>query len=166
MTSDAAAMKPHVSIFVRDVEKSTAFYRRMFGAEPVKVRRGYAKFDVAQPALNFVINQAKFSGPGALSHLGLQVATTEEVLKTRQRWLDAGLEVRDEMKTDCCYAIQDKSWVSDPDGNQWEVFVVLEDQLPEKPAASDVVESCCTPTSTCCTPACRPAAEEGATAQG
>jgi catechol 2,3-dioxygenase-like lactoylglutathione lyase family enzyme len=162
--TEVAVLKPHVSIFVRDVEKSSAFYRRMFGADPVKVRRGYAKFDVAQPALNFVINQAKFSGRGALSHLGIQVATTDDVLKMRQQWLDAGLEVRDEMKTDCCYAIQDKCWVADPDGNQWEVFVVLQDQLPEKPATSDVVESCCTPASSCCTPECRPSADSMAKA--
>ena len=67
-----------------------------------------------------------------LSHLGIQVATTQDVLAVRERWIESGLTVRDEMQTNCCFAIQDKSWVQDPDGNEWEVFVVLEDNLPEK----------------------------------
>jgi hypothetical protein len=68
---------------------------------------------------------------GALSHLGLEVASTEGVLATRARWAEAGLVTRDEMDTNCCYARQDKTWVHDPDGYEWEVFVVLEDNLAE-----------------------------------
>jgi catechol 2,3-dioxygenase-like lactoylglutathione lyase family enzyme len=130
------ALKAHLSLNVRSVDKSIEFYRKMLGIEPSKVRTGYAKFDVQNPPLNLALNEASFTNRGALSHLGIQVASTEDVLATRQRWTDAGLLTRDEMQTNCCYATQDKSWVSDPDGNQWEVFVVLEDNLPETNACS------------------------------
>jgi hypothetical protein len=69
------------------------------------------------------------------------VATTEDVLALRSRWQAAGLETRDEMRTNCCFAIQDKTWVADPDGNAWEAFVVVEDNLPEASGES----SCCVP---------------------
>lgn len=133
-------LKPHISINVRNVQKSIDFYRAMLGIEPSKVRTGYAKFDVQTPALNLALNEVPdLSGPGALSHLGIQVASTDDVLEMRQRWADAGLFTRDEMKTDCCYATQDKTWVKDPDGNEWETFVVLADNLPEKAGSS----ACC-----------------------
>jgi Glyoxalase/Bleomycin resistance protein/Dioxygenase superfamily len=77
------------------------------------------------------LNEHPVASRGALSHLGIQVGSTEDVLATRQRWNAAGLLTRDEMQTDCCYATQDKTWVRDPDGNEWEVFVVLKDNLPE-----------------------------------
>jgi len=141
------ALKAHVALNVRDVELSTRFYRKMFGVEPSKERRGYAKFDLSNPPLNFTLNQVPFGERGALSHLGIQVESTADVLATRERWVRSGLIPRDEMQTDCCYALQDKTWVGDPDGNEWEVFVVLNDNLPEKAAAT---EACCGPA--CCSP--------------
>ena len=141
-------LKPHVSINVRNVEASIAFYRKMLGIEPSKVRTGYAKFDVQEPALNLALNEvASLAGAGALSHLGFQVASTEDVVAMRQRWAEAGLITRDEMQTDCCYATQDKTWVKDPDGNEWEAFVVLKDNLPESASSA----SCCTTGSDCAT---------------
>ena len=125
------ALKAHLSLNVRNVEQSIEFYRKLLGIEPSKVRTGYAKFDVQNPPLNLALNEAPITGRGALSHLGIQVASTEDVLGMKQKWSDAGLLTRDEMQTNCCYAIQDKTWVRDPDGNEWEVFVVLKDNLPE-----------------------------------
>ena len=140
MPSDVQVLKAHVSINVRNVERSIDFYRKMLGIEPSKVRTGYAKFDVQNPPLNLALNEVpNLEGAGALSHLGLQVTSTDDVLGIRKRWADAGLVTRDEMQTDCCYATQDKTWVHDPDGNEWEVFVVLEDNLPESANAS----ACC-----------------------
>lgn len=130
-TATITALKAHLALNVRDVEESIAFYQKMLGIEPSKVRRGYAKFDVQNPPLNLTLNQGQFNERGALSHLGIQLTTTADVLAIRQRWIDAGLETRDEMQTDCCFARQDKTWVRDPDGNEWEAFVVLEDNLPE-----------------------------------
>ena len=141
------ALKAHVSIHVNQLEPSLEFYRKLFGIEPSKVRRGYAKFDVQNPPLNFTLNEGRSVGGGALSHLGIQVSSTEDVMAIRQNWMESGLITRDEMQTDCCYATQDKTWVHDPDGNEWEVFVVLKDNLPEK---ADELVACCAPS--CCTP--------------
>ena len=129
-----AALKAHLALNVRNVERSIVFYRKMLGIEPSKVRPGYAKFDVENPPLNLTLNEVAFKERGALSHLGIQVSSTDDVLAMRQMWAAAGLITRDEMQTDCCYATQDKSWVRDPDGNEWEAFVVLRDNLPESAA--------------------------------
>ena len=134
------ALRVHVAINVRNLAKSIEFYRNLFDLEPAKVRTGYAKFDVANPPLNFSLNEHPFNETGALSHLGIQVASTEDVLAIREQWHQRGLITRDEMHTDCCFATQDKTWVLDPDGNEWEVFVVLKDNLPE---ISAVPPSCC-----------------------
>lgn len=151
--SKTFAAKPHIALRAKDLARSIDFYRKLFDAEPAKLRRDYAKFDLAQPALNFTLNalapgesaasESNEITPGALSHLGIQLASTDEVLATRDRWRRAGLETRDEMKVECCYASQDKTWARDPDGNEWEVFVVLEDHLPEKTAEAS---ACCGPT--------------------
>ena len=146
--SEVQALKAHLAINVKDVDRSIQFYRNLFGIEPSKVRTGYAKFNVQNPPLNFTLNEVPFNERGALSHLGIQVASTQDVMATRERWQQAGLLPREEMQTSCCYAVQDKAWVTDPDGNEWEVFVVLEDNLPEKQQAEtcDTV-SCCAPPS-------------------
>jgi len=138
-------LKAHLAINVSNVEESIVFYKRLFGIEPSKVRTGYAKFDVQNPPLNFTLNQVPAARGGALSHMGIQVASTEEVLALKKEWEDAGLTTREEMQTTCCYALQDKAWVSDPDGNEWEVFTVIEDNLGE---ARSNEASCCTPTFT------------------
>jgi catechol 2,3-dioxygenase-like lactoylglutathione lyase family enzyme len=142
MKKEIKALKPHVSINVRNVTESIEFYRKMLGIEPSKVRTGYAKFDVQNPPLNLALNEVPFNERGALSHLGIQVGSTDDVLAVRMQWIDKGLITRDEMQTDCCYAIQDKTWVTDPDGNEWEVFVVLEDNLQE----TEQTINCCAPT--------------------
>lgn len=123
------ALKAHLALNVRNVERSIEFYKKMLGLEPSKVRPGYAKFDVQNPPLNLTLNEVAFAERGALSHLGIQLSSTDDVLQTRQRWAEAGLLTRDEMQTNCCYATQDKTWVQDPDGNEWEAFVVLKDNL-------------------------------------
>ena len=134
-------LKAHVSINVRNVESSIDFYRRMLGIEPSKVRTGYAKFDVHNPPLNLALNEVPtLATAGALSHLGTPGrARPTTCWPSAQRWAEAGLVTRDEMQTDCCYATQDKTWVHDPDGNEWEVFVVLKDNLPETADAA----ACC-----------------------
>jgi len=139
------ALKAHVAINVRNMQASIDFYRKLFDLEPTKVRKGYAKFDVSNPPLNFTLNEHPFEESGALSHLGIQVASTEDVLAIRETWHTRGLVTRDEMQTNCCFATQDKTWVLDPDGNEWEVFVVLKDNLPENEETTAV---CCPPT--CC----------------
>jgi catechol 2,3-dioxygenase-like lactoylglutathione lyase family enzyme len=136
VNQEVKALKAHLALNVKSVEQSIEFYRKLFGIEPSKVRTGYAKFDVQNPPLNLTLNEGPVAQRGALSHLGIQLAATEDVLSTKQKWMAAGLVTRDEMQTNCCYAIQHKTWVRDPDGNEWEAFVVLEDNLPE-------TNSCC-----------------------
>jgi catechol 2,3-dioxygenase-like lactoylglutathione lyase family enzyme len=146
--------KTHVALNVSNVEQSVAFYQAMFGVAPVKHKPGYAKFDVDNPALNLTLNATQTLNPhGALSHLGIQVGSTEEVKAAIHRFSEIGLALLEEKNTDCCYALQDKVWVTDPDGNRWEVFVVkVGDTAPEKNidaaiAATteqpEVVQSCC-----------------------
>jgi len=150
-TANVNVLKAHIALNVRNVEASIEFYRKMLGIEPSKVRTGYAKFDVQNPPLNLSLNENPFENSGALSHLGLQVTSTEDVLKMKSRWASEGLATQDEMGTNCCFAIQDKTWVPDPDNNAWEVFVVNQDNLPES-------TSCCAPkqgeatASSSCTP--------------
>lgn len=148
MTSTVSVLKPHISINVRNAERSVAFYTQMLGIEPAKVRPGYAKFDVQNPPLNLALNEVPgLAGPGALSHLGFQVGSTDDVLSFRKQWTAAGLITRDEMDTNCCYANQNKTWVTDPDGNEWEAFVVLRDNLAENDVKA---EACCAPASCGC----------------
>jgi len=157
--TEVNALKAHLALNVSQVERSIDWYRKMLGIEPSKVRKGYAKFDVQNPPLNLTLNQSTVTSKGALSHLGIQVESTSDVLVMRQKWSEAGLITRDEMQTSCCYAVQDKTWVRDPDGNEWEVFVVLQDNLAETaPCAcgdkvteaapqviSEASTSCCAP---------------------
>ena len=133
-------MKTHLSINVSNIRDSIDFYTKMFDAAPVKVKPDYAKFDIANPPLNFSMTQKSFAEGGSLSHLGLQVESTEEVLEITRRWAESGLVTLAEMKTDCCYALQDKTWVQDPDGNRWEVFTVLENT-----EGTQAATACCGP---------------------
>jgi catechol 2,3-dioxygenase-like lactoylglutathione lyase family enzyme len=136
-----AEMKPHLAITVSDVSRSTPFYRALLDAEPAKVRPGYAKFEPDDPGIVLALIEGERSdGLGAFNHGGIKVSSTDEVLATRLRLKQAGLATFDEMDTECCYARQDKIWVTDPDGTPWEVFTVLEDVGHEPRAAT----ACCT----------------------
>jgi catechol 2,3-dioxygenase-like lactoylglutathione lyase family enzyme len=144
-----AVLKTHVALNSTNIDNSVAFYRAMFGIEPVKHKVDYAKFDIVNPPLNLTLNQAStINSGGALSHLGVQVESTQEVKEAIQRFADAGLNLFAEENTDCCYALQDKVWVTDPDGNSWEVFVVkLADTAPQENIQS-ANRACCP--ETCC----------------
>lgn len=119
-------LKPHVSLNVSNIDNSVAFYERIFGVSATKRRPGYAKFDLQSPSLNLTMQEAPRTGVNA-SHFGIQVATSEDVAQAWTRFKEANLPTRTEENTTCCYALQDKVWVSDPDGNEWEVFVVKAD---------------------------------------
>ncbi len=127
------ALKPHVSLKVSNLEESVTFYRAMLGTEPVKYKTDYAKFDLNNPPLNLTLEASSSINPGGtLSHLGLQVESSEDVKNAISRFQQAGLATFEEKDTDCCYALQDKVWVTDPDGTSWEVFVVkVADTAPE-----------------------------------
>jgi catechol 2,3-dioxygenase-like lactoylglutathione lyase family enzyme len=119
-------VKPHVSLNVSNVDASVAFYEKAFGVPATKRKPGYAKFDLTSPALNLSMVEAPRTGVNA-SHFGIQVASTDDVVEAKRRFEAAALRTRTEESVTCCYAVQDKVWVEDPDGNSWEVFVVKED---------------------------------------
>jgi catechol 2,3-dioxygenase-like lactoylglutathione lyase family enzyme len=136
-------LKPHVSLNVSNIDASVAFYEKAFGVTVTKRRPGYAKFDLAAPALNLSMVETPPTGTNA-SHFGVQVASSEDVAVAWTRFKEAGLKTRTEENTSCCYALQDKVWVEDPDGNEWEVFVVKADadRMSNEPSAKS---SCCGP---------------------
>ncbi|HEX4446109.1 MAG TPA: ArsI/CadI family heavy metal resistance metalloenzyme [Polyangiaceae bacterium] len=116
-------LKAHVSLNVSNIDASVSFYEKLFRVGPSKRRPGYAKFDLAEPSLNLTMQEAPRTGVNA-SHFGMQVASTEDVAAAWTRFKEVGLKTLTEENTECCYALQDKVWVEDPDGNSWEVFVV------------------------------------------
>ena len=134
-------LKPHVSLNVTNIEASVAFYEKVFDVTASKRRPGYAKFDLQAPALNLSMVEAPRSGVNA-SHFGIQVASTSDVADALARFERHGLPTRTEENTTCCYALQDKVWVEDPDGNMWEVFVIKGDS-PDMQAPAT---TCCAPT--------------------
>src|SRR5258706_16301862 len=117
----------HISLNVVDLDRSVAFYRRLFG-EPAKLKSDYAKFVTSDPLIHLAMQPTRRSpeGLGALSHLGIRVETDAEVRRWRDRVQEQGLPFEDEINTTCCYARQDKFWVTDPDGNRWEIYNVIE----------------------------------------
>jgi catechol 2,3-dioxygenase-like lactoylglutathione lyase family enzyme len=139
----AKQVKLHLALNVVGLEESVNFYRAMLATDPVKWKPGYAKFDIAEPPLNLTLNYGGEVTPrGALNHLGIEVQDTAQVLAAKKRFADAGLVTVDEMNVDCCFALQDKIWVTDPDGNRWEVFTVkIADTRPELNATDNKTNS-------------------------
>jgi catechol 2,3-dioxygenase-like lactoylglutathione lyase family enzyme len=119
-------LKPHVSLNVSNIDASVSFYERAFGVKATKRRPGYAKFDLEAPALNLTMKEGPRTGVNA-DHFGIQVESTRDVVEAQIRFEEAGLLTRPEENTQCCYALQDKVWLEDPDGNAWEIFVVKAD---------------------------------------
>jgi catechol 2,3-dioxygenase-like lactoylglutathione lyase family enzyme len=115
-------MKMHVGVNVTDLEKSIQFYKKVLNAEPVKVKADYAKFLLDDPALNFTLNLKDAVSGNQVGHFGFQMENLEEVLQQKERLEKLGFFAREEMDVTCCYATQDKFWVTDPDGNEWEFF--------------------------------------------
>jgi catechol 2,3-dioxygenase-like lactoylglutathione lyase family enzyme len=149
----------HMGLAVRDLAKSVAFYSTLFGQAPTKIRPGYAKFEVADPPVNLALNEVPGpTGPNnSVAHFGIQWKSTASVGLAATRLQAAGLETVIEENVTCCYAIQNKVWATDPDGNQWEVYVVLDDDAPQRQSApraccADQPE-CCDDKTACCVPA-------------
>jgi catechol 2,3-dioxygenase-like lactoylglutathione lyase family enzyme len=116
-----------LALNVNDLAESVAFYTKLFGTEPAKVRPGYANFAIAEPPLKLVLLENPGQG-GSLNHLGVEVADTVAVEAEQTRLAEAGLAAIDERDTTCCYARQDKFWVTGaPNGERWEIYAVLQD---------------------------------------
>jgi catechol 2,3-dioxygenase-like lactoylglutathione lyase family enzyme len=116
-----------LALNVENLDESIAFYSKLFGTEPAKLRPGYANFAIAEPPLKLILMENPGQG-GGLNHLGVEVADTDAVDAKQTRLAEVGLTSVDERNTTCCYAKQNKFWVQGaPDGERWEVYTVLED---------------------------------------
>ncbi|MBI1378147.1 MAG: glyoxalase/bleomycin resistance/dioxygenase family protein [Frankiales bacterium] len=155
-----------LALNVADLEASVAFYSTLFGVEPHKRRPGYANFAIDEPPLKLVLievpAEARGAGVhGALNHLGVEVASTEEVEAGAARLSAAGLATFDEKDTTCCYALQDKVWVHDPAGAPWELYVVKDDDpAGARPATASLPLLELAGDGTCCTSTPVPAGAE------
>ena len=134
-----------LALRVTDLEGSIAFYRKLFGTEPAKRRPGYANFAIAEPPLKLVLLENPGQG-GTLNHLGVEVDSADAVDAEQARLAGAGLAAVDERGTTCCYARQDKFWVTGaPGGERWEIYTVLADSAtfwgPGDEQRSDAVQA-------------------------
>src|SRR5262245_47123118 len=124
---DASLRKFHASLNVSDLNRSIAFYRVLLGTEPAKTRADYAKFELAEPPLVLSLIPGRPGAGGHLNHVGLRVRNAEELVEIQRRLEAAGLHTEREEGVECCYALQTKFWVTDPDRALWEVYVFHED---------------------------------------
>ena len=115
-----------LALNVSDLDAAVEFYSKLFATEPAKLRAGYANFAISDPPLKLILFQGDGTG-GTLNHLGVEVASTEEVAAAQRRLAGEGLATATEDQVSCCHALQDKVWVDDPDGAPWEVYTVLSD---------------------------------------
>ena len=116
-----------LALNVSDIDEAVAFYSKLFGTEPAKLRPGYANFAIAEPPLKLVLLENPGQG-GSLNHLGIEVPDTGTVGAEQARLAGTGLAPVEERDTTCCYARQDKFWVEGaPDGERWEIYTVLAD---------------------------------------
>ena len=147
-----------LALRVADLEGSVAFYSKLFGTEPAKRRPGYANFAIAEPPLKLVLLEGTEGEPTRLDHLGVEVESTDEVTTATNRLSAEGLLTATEEDTTCCYALQDKVWVTAPGGEPWETYVVKADaNVLDKAetsvccAAATGTEAAASPTaSSCC----------------
>jgi catechol 2,3-dioxygenase-like lactoylglutathione lyase family enzyme len=140
-----------LALNVSDLDAAVAFYSKMFSTEPAKRRPGYANFAVADPPLKLVLIEGETGG--SLNHLGVEVESTADVVSAKERLAVAGLPTATEDEVECCYALQDKVWVDDPDGAPWEFYTVLADvEMPDGKLrnASPADALCCGDAAPCC----------------
>lgn len=116
-----------LALNVSNLEAAIDFYSRLFATSPAKVQPGYANFAIAEPPLKLVLIENAHAAGGSINHLGIEVASSEEVQMSTEHFERVGLPTEIENSTTCCYAVQDKVWVSGPDGERWEVYTVLSD---------------------------------------
>ncbi|NKB72748.1 MAG: glyoxalase/bleomycin resistance/dioxygenase family protein [Candidatus Latescibacteria bacterium] len=134
----------HIGLHASELDRATAFYTLLLGCNPVKVKSDYAKFEAEDPSVNLSLTAGGNGAPNGGVHYGIQVKSTDAVIAAKQRFEAAGITFQSEDQTVCCYALQDKFWIADPDGNRWEIFVVLEDTdafREEEPSACCKEES-------------------------
>ena len=147
-----------LALRVADLDSAVEFYSKLFDATPAKRRPGYANFAIAEPPLKLVLLEGEPGEATRMDHLGVEVPTTEEVTAATTRLADAGLATRVEDKTTCCYAVQDKVWVTGPGGEPWEVYTVTGDAHPDLEGRTEMELSAVAGDGSCCSTDAEPAA--------
>jgi catechol 2,3-dioxygenase-like lactoylglutathione lyase family enzyme len=141
-----------LALRVADLEAAVGFYSRLFDTLPAKRRPGYANFAIAEPPLKLVLLEGEPGEATRMDHLGVEVPTTDEVTAATARLADAGLATRVEDNTTCCYAVQDKVWVTGPGGEPWEVYTVTGDARPDLEGEKSAELSAVGGDGACCRP--------------
>ena len=139
-----------LALRVADLDASIDFYSRLFGTAPAKRRPGYANFAVTEPPLKLVLLAGRPGEATRLDHLGVEVESSALVAEATHRLADAGLATRPEDDTTCCYAVQDKVWVTGPGDEPWEVYTVTADARPDLEGRSDLALSEVSGDGSCC----------------
>ena len=115
-----------LALNVSDLGAAIEFYSKLFATQPAKIRPGYANFAIEDPPLKLVLFEGA-GEPGTINHLGVEVASTDDVRAAQARLASQELETTTEDEVSCCFAVQDKVWVDGPDGRPWEIYTVLAD---------------------------------------
>lgn len=131
-----------LALNVDDINAAVDFYSKLFKTEPTKRRPGYANFAISDPSLKLVLIEND-SATERLNHLGIEVESPEQVSEASDRLKQTGLSIEPENQVTCCYALQDKVWVKDPDGADWEVYVVLKDSARFGASQKTSAQACC-----------------------
>jgi len=139
-----------LALNVDDLEQAVTFYSKLFGAEPAKRKPGYANYAIAEPPLKLVLIENPSAAPGSINHLGVEVESSERVHAEIARLSGEGLFTDEEMGTTCCFATQDKVWVTGPGGERWEVYTVLADSQTFGAGPKALAESGQVPTGGVC----------------
>src|SRR6266516_1952957 len=126
MYPGGAMSRVQLALNVADLDDAIAFYAKLFGTAPAKVRPGYANFAVTEPPLKLILIAGN-GDPGTLNHLGVEVESTDEVAASQKRLANEGLPTATAYEVSCCYAVQDQVWVDAPDAEPWELYTVLDD---------------------------------------
>jgi len=137
-----------LALNVSNIDEAVAFYSKLFAIEPAKRKPGYANFAIAEPPLKLVLIEAE--GGGTLNHLGIEVETGAEVEAAEARLASDGVETTGVDDTVCCYATKTETWVTDPDGAPWEVYVKTgdADQMIGTARTDGATAQCCSPATT------------------
>jgi lactoylglutathione lyase len=138
-----------LALNVDDLEEAVTFYSQLFGAEPAKRKPGYANFAIAEPPLKLVLLENPGKG-GTINHLGVEVESTATVHAEIARLSGEGLFTDEEMGTTCCFATQDKVWVTGPAGERWEVYTVLADSDTFGASPQKLIDAGQAPGGVCC----------------
>src|SRR3954451_8823407 len=151
-SEEETVSRVQLALRVADLEAAVDFYSRLFDTTPAKRRPGYANFALTEPPLKLVLLEGEAGEPTRMDHLGVEVPSTDDVTAATTRLAGEGMATRVEENTTCCYAVQDKVWVTGPGGEPWEVYTVTGDVRPDLEGKTELELSAVARDGSCCIP--------------